>query len=42
MEAVRHVLGEGVEEFVTIQTQEISFYGRFVTRVGGGVDKIVF
>jgi len=31
--------GGMVEEFVTIQTQEISLYGKFVARGGGGSKK---
>jgi len=30
------------EEFVTVQTQEISFYGKFVTRGDVVVKKVVF
>jgi len=30
--------GEGVEELVTAQTQNFSFFGKFVTK-GGGVKK---
>jgi len=32
---LRHALGGGVEEFVTVQTQEISFSGKFETSGGG-------
>jgi len=34
--------GRGVEEFVTVQTQNFSFFGKFVTMGGGGVEKVVF
>jgi len=40
---LRHAFGgRGVEEFVTVQTQKFSFFGKFVTRVGGEVEKVVF
>jgi len=33
--------GEGVDEFVTVQTKNFSFFGKFVTR-GEGVSKKSF
>jgi len=33
---LRHALGGRGEEFVTVQTQNFSFFGKFVTRGGGG------
>jgi len=40
---LRHALGGGggLGEFVTVQIQNFSFFGKFVTR-GGGVKKVVF
>jgi len=34
--------GGGVGEFVTVQTQNFSFFGKFVTRGGGGSKKSFF
>jgi len=34
--------GRGVGEFVTVQTQNFSFFGKFVTMGGGGIEKVVF
>jgi len=34
--------GGGLEEFVTVQTQNFSFFGKFVRRGGGGFEKVGF
>jgi len=34
--------GRGVEEFVTVQTKNVSFFEKFVTRGERGFEKVVF